>query len=247
MKRLFVVVNLAMMGSLLVTACSPVGPGKVRVVTDATHPPFEMLDQKTKELQGFDIDLMKAIAADQGLEVEFDRAPLDSALFALSSCQYDAAISSIVITAERRPRMDFSEPYLAAGQIITVNAANTAIHSLDDLKGKKVAAQIGTRGAVEAQQIEGAQVTFFDSLDSAFLALTTSRVDAVIADNPLALGYVARSAARLKTVGSIFTNEVYGIAVCSKNPGLLAAINTGLADIKASGRLDEMTQTWINR
>jgi polar amino acid transport system substrate-binding protein len=247
MKRLFAALSLLMVASMLMTACTAAGPKKVRVVTDATWPPFEILDEKTKEIQGLDIDIMKAIAADQGLDVEFINVPFDSALAGLAQCQYDAGISSITITDERKKTMAFSDPYFVAGQIITVNAANTAINSVDDLKGKKIGAQIGTTGAIEANKIQGAQFTGYDTIDPAFLAVMTNQIDAVIADNPLAIGYVAKNSAKLKTVGKVFTDENYGIAVCPKNADLLARINKGLANVKAAGKIDEITKTWMSK
>jgi polar amino acid transport system substrate-binding protein len=143
--------------------------------------------------------------------------------------------------------MAFSDPYFVAGQIVIVNAANTAINSVDDLKGKKVGAQIGTSGAVESTKIQGAQFIAYDSLDPAIQAVMTNQIDAVIADNPLALGYVAKNPARLKTAGKVFTDENDGIAVCPRNTDLLAKINKGLADIKADGKMDAITQTWMGK
>jgi len=247
MKRLFTVLSLILLASMLMTACSAAGPKKVRVVTDATWPPFEILDEKTKEVQGLDMDIMKAVAADQNIDIEFVNVPFDSALAGLAQCQYDAGISSITITDERKKTMAFSDPYFVAGQIITVNTSNTAINSVDDLKGKKVGAQIGTTGAIEANKIPGVQFTGYDTIDPAFLAVMTNQIDAVIADNPLAIGYAAKNAAKLKTVGKVFTDENYGIAVCPKNAELLAKINKGLADIKASGKIDEITKIWMSK
>ena len=128
-----------------------------------------------------------------------------------------------------------------------VNAANTDINSVEDLKGKKVGAQIGTTGAIEANKIEGVQFTGYDTIDPAFLAVMSNQIDAVIADNPLALGYVSKNSDKLKTVGKIFTEENYGIAVCPKNTELLAKINKGLANIKAAGKIEELSKTWMSK
>jgi polar amino acid transport system substrate-binding protein len=247
MKRLFTLLSLVMVASMLMTACGAAGQKKVRVVTDATWPPFEILDEKTKEIQGLDIDIMKAIAADQGLDVEFVNVPFDSALAGLAQCQYDAGISSITITDDRKKQMAFSDPYFVAGQIITVNAADNSINSVADLKGKKVGAQIGTTGAIEANKIEGVQFTGYDTIDPAYLAVMTKQIDAVIADNPVALGYVGKNGDKLKVVGKVFTDENYGIAVCPKNTELLAKINKGLANIKAAGKIDSITKVWMTK
>ncbi len=242
--KLFVF-SLLMVIVLAMTACQAAGPKKVKVVMDATWPPFEMLDEKTKEPIGFDVDLMKAIAKNQGFEVEFVNVPFDSALTGLAQCQYDAAISAITITDERKKTMLFTEPYFAAGQIVTVSKNNQDIKSKDDLSGKKIGAMIGTTGAIEAEKIQGAEYKAYDTIDLAFLDVMNGQLDAVIADNPLAVGFVGKNPDKLKMVGEVFTDENYGIAVCNKQPDLLEKMNKGLAAVKSEGVIEQLVQKWL--
>jgi polar amino acid transport system substrate-binding protein len=243
-KNLFVLVSVLLLLSVLLGACQA-GTKKVRVASDATWPPFEMTDENTKEIIGFDVDLMKAIAQKSGLQVEFINVPFDSLLAGISQCQYDAAISAITITEERKSSMAFSDPYFAAGQVVTVNIDNTDINSKDDLVGKKVSAQIGTTGEIEGQKISNVTYKGYDSIDLAFLDVMNHQMDAVIADNPLAVGYVGKNSSKLKIVGSAFTDENYGIAVCNKNTDLLTKINAGLAAVKAEGLIEQLTIKWL--
>jgi polar amino acid transport system substrate-binding protein len=246
MKRnILIILSAILLVSIALTACQPAAQTKVRVVTDATWPPFETTDETTKEVIGFDIDLMKAIAEKEGFEVEFVNIPFDSALTGLSQCQYDAAASAITITDERKQTMLFSEPYFAAGQIVTVAIGNEDIKSKDDLSGKKIGAMIGTTGAIEAEKIEGAEYKAYDTIDLAFLDVMSGQLDAVIADNPLSIGFVGQNPTKLKTVGPVFTDENYGIAVCNKKPELLEKINKGLAAVKAEGKIDELVKKWL--
>ena len=107
--------------ALLVPACSPSTPRtKLTVACDATWPPFEIINEQTKELDGFGPELMRAIAAKAGLDIELVNVGFDSVLAGVSQCQYDMAVSSITITEERKKTILFSDPYYAAGQIITV-------------------------------------------------------------------------------------------------------------------------------
>jgi polar amino acid transport system substrate-binding protein len=225
---------------VLLSACSSSGATKVRVASDATWPPFEMVDETTKELTGFDIEMMTAIAKEAGLDIEFVNVGFDPLLAGMAQCQYDAAISAMTITPERQANMLFSDPYLNAGQIVTVQIANTTINSKDDLAGKTVGAQIGTTGAIEVGNIAGATLTTFDTVDLAYLALQNGQIDAVVADSPTAAGFVAQNADKLKMVGSVFTDENYGIAICKTKPELQAKINQGLAAIKANGTFDAL-------
>jgi polar amino acid transport system substrate-binding protein len=247
MKRKASIVAIALViASLALGACgSSPAKTKVRVGTDATWPPFEMVDEKTKNIVGYEIDLMNDVAAKGGFDVEFVNVGFDPLLAGMAQCQYDAAISSITITEDRKKSMTFSDPYFAAGQVVTVRSDNTQIQGKDTLSGKKVGAQIGTTGAIEAQKISGVTAKTYDSVDLAFQDLMNGQIDAVLADNPVALLFVGKSAGKLKTTGDVFTSEFYGIAVCNKNTDLLAKINKGLAEVKAAGKYDEYAKKWL--
>ena len=237
----------ALLGILL-SACAGGGGGgaqKIKVATDATWPPFEMVDEKSKDLSGFDIDLIKAIGQKAGFGVEVINVAFDPMLAGMAQCQYDAAISAITITEERQKNMAFSDPYFAAGQIVTVRKDNADITSKDSLTGKKIGAQLGTTGAMEAEKIAGKDAKIYDTIDLAFQDVINGQIDAVIADNPLAIGFVGKNPDTLKTVGEAFTSESYGIAVCNKKADVLQKINKALADVKADGTLDKLTDKWI--
>ena len=217
----------------------------VKVATDATFPPFETVDEYTKELTGFDVELMNAIAAEAGFTIEWVNIGFDPMLAGLADCQYDAAIAAITITPERQEVMLFSEPYINAGQIVTVKADNAAINGKDDLTGKTVGAQLGTTGAIEAEKIDGVTLKTYDSYDLAFLDLANGQIDAVIADYPTALGFVGQSPDKIKVVGEVFTEESYGIAVCKTNTELLDKMNAGLAAVREAGLISELEQKWL--
>jgi polar amino acid transport system substrate-binding protein len=218
---------------------------KYVIGTDATWPPFESVDEKTKEIVGFDIDLMKAIAEKEGLTVEFVNVAWDALLAGVADCQYDAAISSISITDERKANMSFSDPYYTVGQQIVVAADNSDIIGEDSLKGKRVGAQISTTGAELVSGIEGAELVNFNTIGLAFQALMNGDVDAVVADNVMALGYVAKYSDKLKSVGEPLTGESIAVAVCKKNTDLLKKINSGLAAVKAEGLIDTLNEKWV--
>lgn len=248
-RKSLLLLSVIMILSMVLAACSSTtantsGKTKIRVASEATYPPFESVDENTKQLVGFDIDLVNAIAAKENLEVEFVNTPFDSVLAGISTCQYDAAASAITITEERKQTMAFSDPYIKAGQLISVSINNTDIKSPADLKGKKISVQLGTTGDIEAKKIEGATVKPFDTADMAFLELVNGQVDATIVDSPTSMIYINKYKDKIKPVGEPFTNEQYGIAVCKKNTELLKTINAGLAAVKADGTLDQLYTKW---
>ena len=219
----------------------------IRVATEASYPPFETVDENTKDLVGFDIDMMKAIAEKANLNVEFLNTPFDPLLAGIAQCQFDAAISAITITEDRAKHMAFSDPYINAGQILTVQIGNNSVTTVDDLKGKTVGAQLGTTGAIEANKIEGATVKTYDTVDLAFLDLANGQMDAVIVDYPTTLNYVNKFSDKIKTVGDVFTDESYGIAVCKDNTELLGKINKALDELKADGTIKQLEAKWLSQ
>jgi polar amino acid transport system substrate-binding protein len=238
---------LKLMGLLVIAAllfgCPP-KPKKIVVATDATWPPAEFIDPETKEIIGFDIDLMREIAKEAGLEVEFKNVAWDGIFAGLEAGEYDCIISSVTITEERKKKYDFSDPYFNAGQLVVVRIETTDINSHEDLKGKVAGAQIGTTGAFAIEEIEGATLKEYDTIDLAYMDLIEGRIDAVVADSPLAYGFVAKYPDKLKYVGEPFTEEWYGIVVKKGNVELLEKINKGLAAVKAKGLIEELTEKW---
>jgi polar amino acid transport system substrate-binding protein len=221
------------------------GSQKIIVATDATWPPMEMVNEQTKEFEGFDIDLMKAIAAEAGFEVEFRNVAWDGIFSGLKAGEYDAVISSVTITDERKQEFDFSNPYINAGQIVVVMADNTDINSHEDLSGKTVAAQIGTTGAMAIQEIEGATLKEYDEIGFCFEDLLAGRVDAVVCDTPVAADFAGvQYAGQIKLVGGAFTDEYYGVMVKKGNADLLAKINDGLKKVQDKGIDEQLMKDW---
>lgn len=247
-KKSFLLVSIVVVLSMILGACSSStgsGKPKIRVASEAAYPPFETVDEKTKELTGFDIELMNAIGEKAGYEVEYQNTPFDSVLAGMATCQFDAAISAITITDERKEKMSFSDPYIDAGQIVTVRVDNNDITGPEGLKGKNIGVQLSTTGEIEAKKIEGATVKPYDTVDLAFLDLVNGQVDGVIADNPTTVTYVSRFKDKIKTVGTPFTDEHYGIAVCKTNTDLLNKINTALATLKSDGTIQKLQDKWL--
>jgi polar amino acid transport system substrate-binding protein len=229
---------------LLLPGCGGGGTVTYRVATDAEWAPFEYIDTETGDIVGFDIDLFDAIAARANLTVEYVDVSWDPLLAGMATGTYDAAISSITIKPDRLEKMNFSHPYMVAGQIITTLKSNTDITGPETLAGKLVGVQTGTTGDDYATSINGTIVQRYDEIPPAFVALLAGQIDAVICDDPVAYGYVAKYDT-LKTVGGVLTHEEYGIAVPKGKEALLAKINTALDELLAEGIIDQLTEKWL--
>jgi len=230
-------------GLTVIPAFSQTPPNPFRVATEATFPPFEF--QQGGQLTGFDIDLMRAIGKEADLNIDFRNLPFDGIIPALQARTVEAAISGMTITAERAQAISFSRPYFRAGLAIAVREDNRTIKNFEDLKGKRIAVQIGTTGALEATKIPGARVSQFDSAALALQELINGRVEAVVNDKPVTLYAIKQAGLRgVKVVGELLTEEFYGIAL-PKNSPYLQLINDALGRVIESGQYDAIFRQWF--
>jgi polar amino acid transport system substrate-binding protein len=244
-KSIWLIITVLLLIGLMAASCSST-PTKIRVATDATWPPFESINEQTKQVEGFDIDIMNRIAEKEKLDIEYVNVGFDPLLAGMAQGTYDAAISSITITEERKKGMLFSDPYFAAGQIVTVRKDNTTITDKDELTGN-VGAQIGTTGSMEVEKIKSATLKTYDDIGLAFQDLMNGQINAVVCDNPVALEYVGKNPDKLKTAGDIFTDENYGIAVAKGKTDLLSKINAGIKAVKSEGLIQQLSKKWLEK
>lgn len=225
------------------------GPKKIVIASDCTWPPMEYLDAD-KNIIGFDIDLIAAVAKAAGFEYEIKNTAWDGIFAGLANGSYDAVISGVTITDERKKDMDFSEPYVQAGQIITVKVGSgfESKSTLADFVGKKVGVQIGTTGAFATAAVEGLVVKSYDEIGLAFQDLANGNLDAVVSDSPIAANFVLQNDSYkgvLKIIGQPFTDEWLGIAVAKGKPELLALINKGIEAAKKDGTVAGLETKWL--
>ena len=219
----------------------------ITVATDATWPPMEMVDEN-KNIIGFDIDYLNAVAKEAGFNVKYKNVPWDGIFAGVETGKYDAIISSVTITEERKKAMDFSEPYVNIGQIIVVPKSVKNVRKLTDLLGQNVGAQIGTTGAFEVKAVKDIKLKTYDEVGLAFEDLMAGRIRAVVCDAPTAANYALQRKEykdALQIVGEPFTNEHYGIAVKKGNKKLLELINKGIHAVKSKGIDKQFEAKWL--
>lgn len=215
--------------------------GTLTVGSDIPYPPFEQ--GRPPDYEGFDIDLINAVADKMGLETEIKDLPFDVILQG-GNGQYDAAIAATTITPARAKKVGFSDPYFNAAQGLLVQE-NSDVASVDDLSGKIVGAQDGTTGETYAQDnTDASEVRPFPQIDQAYNALRAGQVDAVINDLP-SVNDAAEQIPGLEVVQDFPTDEQYGILVPLQNPELLDAINSALQEVKDDGTLTDLYQEWF--
>lgn len=217
------------------------------IATDTTFAPFEFQDTNG-DYVGIDMDLIRAIAKDQGFEIEIRPLGFNAAVQALESQQVDAVIAGMSITDERKLKFDFSDPYFDSGIGMAVGV-DTGITSYEDLAGKNVAVKIGTQGADFAQSIKdqyGFTISTFEDSANMYQDVVSGNSVAAFEDYPV-LGYAITSNSLPLVLLDYKENaNTYGFAVAKgQNAELLAAFNQGLANLKSSGQYDQILDSYI--
>jgi ABC-type amino acid transport substrate-binding protein len=230
------------------TTSPALADGEIVVASNVAYPPFEFAPRAGPK--GFDIDLMNEVADRTGLEVEYRNVQFDSLLRGLSSDLFDAVISGMTITADRRQQVDFSDPYYNVDEALVVRGGSE-IESTGDLEGMTLGVQTGTMGQTEAGELLNAGDveavrTYPRTIDDAFAALEEEAVDGVIYDLPAAQEKVEKSEGALELVEVIPTGLQYGIAFPKESP-LIEPVNQALAEIKEDGTYEELYEEWIGR
>ena len=222
--------------------------GKTYIIaTDTTFAPFEFQNE-AGEYVGIDMDLLAAIAEDQGFQYELQYLGFDAAVQALESGQADGVIAGMSITEERQQKFDFSEAYFDSGVVMGIAADNEEIKSYEDLAGKKVAVKRGTEGMDFAESIKdqyGFETVVFDTSDAMCMDVKVGNSVACFEDYPV-MGYGIVQGNGLKMVTEKEQGSSYGFAVGKEqNAVLLEMFNTGLANLKESGKYQEILDTYI--
>ena len=218
--------------------------GTLTVASDIPYPPFEQGDPP--DYEGFDIDLINAVAERLELDVEVKDLPFDALLTGQGSQRFDVAIAATTINPERERKVDFSDPYFNAEQSLLVRKDGD-IKSLDDVTSDTIiGAQDTTTGETYANKNTDADVRPFQEIDDAYQALENGQVDAVMNDLP-STDSVAKDNPDLEVVETFDTREEYGIIFAEDQDPLRERINEALQEIKDDGTLNELYKKWFQK
>ena len=252
MKKALVLMMTLLMAVMMIAGCgggekkAAQAPKVLKVGTEPTFAPFEFQKEGSKEFDGFDMDLIRAIGKQLNMKVEILNMGFDALIPAINAGNIDLAIAGMSITPDRQKAVDMSDPYYVSGLVVVVGKDNAAVKSVNDLNNKGIAVQIGTTGAERAAKVPGAKVKNFNTNAEVFLELKNKGVEAVIIDKPVAEYFLATGGGKdyAKIVGDAMEAESYGISL-KKNSPLTKDINKALLDLKKNGEYDKLYTKWF--
>ncbi len=215
----------------------------IRVATDATFPPFEYTENGKRV--GFDVELIEAIGKVLNKKIEWTEIDFKGLIPGILSKRFDVAASAIYITDERKKVVAFSDPYYPGGLVIMTRKGDTRIQSADDLKGKKVTVQVGTKSVgFLKDNIPGAERIEVEKNQEMFQLVEVGRADAAVTGKPAAKVY-ARTRGTLQVVEKQLTVEEYGFAIAKEQPELVKQFNDALKKLKADGTYQKLVDKYL--
>ncbi len=257
MKKLLIAGALALASVVAVAGCGgnqaatssgsgASGEKVLKVGSSIDFAPFEFQDEGQAEYQGFDMDLIRAIGKEMGYKVEVSNIGFDGLIPALEAKTVNVLISGMTINDERKQKVTFSAPYYESGLTMVVREDEQNIKKFEDLKGKKVAVQMGTTSAKEVKKLEGVEVKELNTPADCFMELKSGGVDAVVNDRPVNDYFIQKSGQTgVKALPERLTSEDYGIAVAKDDKELAEKIDAALKKLKDSGEYDKIYAKWF--
>ncbi|GGC74284.1 cystine ABC transporter substrate-binding protein [Undibacterium terreum] len=222
--------------------------GTLKIALEGTYPPFNFKDQKTNQLEGFDVDVAKLLAAKLGVKPEFVTSEWSGILAGLSAGKYDVIVNQVGVTAKRQETFDFSDPYtISAAQLIVRKNESRTFNSLEDLKGKKLGVGQGSNYEEKAKSVAGVDVKSYPGAPEYLQDLASGRVDAALNDSLMVAYLLKNSALPIKAGAPIGELAKNGIPFQKGNPKFQAALNDALAAIIKDGSFAKVSVKWFGR
>ncbi|RKD21467.1 amino acid ABC transporter substrate-binding protein, PAAT family [Caminicella sporogenes DSM 14501] len=218
--------------------------GKLVVGTSADYPPYEFhyVNNGKDEIVGFDIAIANEIAKDLGVELEIEDIGFDGLLAALKGDKVDIVIAGMTPTEERKKSVDFSKVYYKAVQSVLVGSKDVdKFKTIDDLTGKVIGVQKGTiQEELAKTQIKDAKIESLTSIADLILQLKNGKVDAVIAEAPVAKAYAKNiDGIEVSSIQLETDDNGSAVAVNKGNEDLVEAINKTLDKLMSENKIEE--------
>ncbi|MBZ0215085.1 MAG: ABC transporter substrate-binding protein [Fimbriimonadaceae bacterium] len=224
----------------------------VRIGTEGAYPPFNLIDSNG-ELQGFDIDIAKALCDQMKVTCTFVAQDWDGIIPALLANKYDAIVASMSITEERREKVDFSDKYYnTPARFITRKEGGVTDTSPAGMSGKAIGAQSSTTHATYLEDMyPDASIKLYTTQDEANLDLASGRLDAVLADSIVLLEWLKTDGGSCcdfvgdDVISVKHFGEGVGIAMRQDDDDLREMFNKAIAEIRANGTYQQINDKYF--
>ncbi|EPD5826078.1 basic amino acid ABC transporter substrate-binding protein [Campylobacter coli] len=215
----------------------------LKVGTAPNYKPFNF--KQDSKLTGFDTDLIEEIAQKNGIEIVWVETNFDGLIPALKAGKIDMIASAMSATDERRQSVDFTKPYYISKNLYIKLKNNEALQTKTDLEGKKIGVQLGTLQENTAKAIKDVQVQSNKDLNIAVLALKNNKIDAILADQDTAKGFLAENPDLVSFYQETDGGEGFSFAFDKdKQKEVIEIFNKGIDEAKANGFYDSLVKKY---
>lgn len=215
--------------------------GELVVGTEGTYRPFSYHEDGSGDLTGYDVEVIRAVAEELGVEVRFEETQWDAIFAGLEAGRFDVIANQVSITPDREESYTFSSPYTYSPGVIVVAESTTDIASFADLEGRTTAQSLTSNWYVLAEQ-SGAVIEAVEGWAQAATLVEQGRVDATINDRLTFLDYQVQTGATGLVVAAQ-TDDVSrsAFAFAQGSDALAAAVDDALATLAADGTLTDIS------
>ncbi len=210
--------------------------------------PFTFLDVQTNQITGLMVDIVNAIAAQEGFQADVEATQWSALIPSLTGGKIDIIAAAMIISEERARVVTFTDPVYHYGEgLFVINEDETPYRTWDDLAGKVVGVQVGTRyydGMTASGKFK--EIKVYDAIADIMRDVSLGRIDAGIADYPIVAYQLGQTQSNVRLVPE-YEPQMAGdvaLAVRQNATELLALLNDGIAKIKESGELDTIVEKW---
>lgn len=218
-----------------------------KISSDSSFAPFVFQNDQSK-YTGIDMELIKAIAKDQGFTLEISNPGFDAAVSDVQNGNADGMIAGMTVTDARKATFDFSDPYYTTNSILAVQESST-ISSYEDLKGKTVGVKNGTASQTfleENKSKYGYKIKTFSDGASMYDSLNSGSVAAIMDDEPV-IKYAIKQGRKFKTpIEGTPSGQIAFAVQKDSNPELIEMFNNGLANLKESGEYQKILDKYLS-
>ena len=220
--------------------------GVLRIANTQTNPPWSFRDEKNQVI-GYDADVAEELAKRLGIaKTEFIQGTFQTFIPGVQTNKWDIVVSGQTITEERKQQVDFSDPYEVNGVSIFVAQSNTTITTLDDLKGRRIAATAGgTQEKFARERIPNAEVKSYENATLALTDVALGRADAYLGSRFVGAYLAEKNALKVKPTPGFIEREVNAMSFKKGEPTFKEAVDRALAGMIADGSLSRISRKWL--
>ena len=220
--------------------------GELVVGLAAAYPPFESRNEKTGEIEGFDVDMANAIGKELGVNIKVVDAEWQALLGGLNKGDYDVLITCMSKKEASVENVNMSDVYYNLDDVIVVNSDNTTINGIKDLEGKVVGVQLGSGSEQYVDQLTGLkEIKRYNYNPEAFIDLENNRNDAVVVGYAYAVDQISGNPVFKILDEPVGSSEIVMVSKAGADD-LTAKLNEGLSEIKENGLYDELISKWLS-